>query len=206
METEAFLKNETTLSYSLPISLLRQYCFCPRIPYYLELLQIKPSAPLWVQQGGEFHVTMENLLPRRTLHQFGLEGAEIRKNFNVKSERLRIHGILDFLLIADNAVVPLEIKTGSGSPTRGQVMQLAAYGFAAEEMLNKLFSFGFLINGKKGKNYRIERTSELEKDVEITIYNLNRDLHAMLLPESAAKASQCAQCEFISFCNDRDLE
>lgn len=40
---------------SLPVSYIRQFCFCPRIPFLSVFLEIKPPPPLWVQDGVDFH-------------------------------------------------------------------------------------------------------------------------------------------------------
>ena len=40
---------------SLPVSYIRQFCFCPRIPFLSVFLEIKPPSPLWVQDGVDFH-------------------------------------------------------------------------------------------------------------------------------------------------------
>src|SRR3989344_8100597 len=97
--------------YSLPVHLLRQHVFCPRIPYFIEGLGITPEAPLWVQQGQDYHARQEQLSRDRTLKRFGLEHATRQFRVHLSSTRLGTHGIADALLETATEVYPVEFKT-----------------------------------------------------------------------------------------------
>lgn len=189
--------------YSLPVHLLRQYAFCPRIPYFIEGLGITPETPLWVQQGQDYHARQERLTRDRTLRRFGLDRATQQFRVRLTSTRFGIHGIADAVLETATEVYPVEFKTEFSDAGRGQTLQLAAYGIMAEETKHKRFVAGFLLYGQKGKTRRIERTDALLGDVERALNAVRRDLGAARMPESSAAAPQCGQCEYFNYCNDR---
>jgi CRISPR-associated exonuclease Cas4 len=58
------------MSYSLPISLIRQYCFCPRIPYFQELLKLNPKRPQWVKQGEKLHQQQQKVFKHRVKQNY----------------------------------------------------------------------------------------------------------------------------------------
>lgn len=47
--------------FNLPVSMLRQHCFCPRIPFFQLMRGIQPVGPMWLQQGLNHHVREEML-------------------------------------------------------------------------------------------------------------------------------------------------
>jgi CRISPR-associated exonuclease Cas4 len=86
------------MSYSLPISLIRQYCFCPRIPYFQELLKLNPKRPQWVKQGEELHQKQQKVFKHRTLKRFNLEHAIQTFDEFVTSDSFALHGVVDSFL------------------------------------------------------------------------------------------------------------
>ena len=52
--------------------MLRQHCFCPRIPFFQLMRGIQPVGPMWLQQGLNHHVREEMLAKRRKLSRFGI--------------------------------------------------------------------------------------------------------------------------------------
>jgi len=189
--------------YSLPVHLLRQHAFCPRIPYFIEGLGFTPETPLWVQQGQDYHARQERLTRDRTLKRFGLDRATRHFRMRLASERLGIHGIADAVLETETDIYPVEFKTEFSEAGRGQILQLVAYGLMAEEACHKRFTAGFLLYGQKGKTRRFERTDALTDDVAHALDTLRRNLAAARMPESSAAAPQCGQCEYFNYCNDR---
>ena len=94
---------------SLPVSYIRQFCFCPRIPFLSVFLEIKPPSPLWVQDGVDFHEKAAMLQKRRKLSKFNLSGKGVFKsNIYLKSSVYPIHGIADGIFIMeDGEIIPV---------------------------------------------------------------------------------------------------
>lgn len=78
-----------TDSFSVPVSLLRQYAFCPRIPFFYLIRNLHPPFRSWVKQGLGFHEKTQMLAKRRNLSRFGLTGEfTLEADVALKSETL----------------------------------------------------------------------------------------------------------------------
>jgi len=192
-------------SQSLPASLIRQHVFCPRIPFYNEVLSINPGDRPWQSQGVSYHDRQEMLVKRRRLERFGLFEAVLKTNIALYSEEKALHGICDALLVSEEQVVPLEFKLASGfQPRRGHVLQLAAYGVLAEEQFKKPCEQMFVLYGDRGKMHRVKLDKALRHDLMQVVQAIRKNLQNPLLPASPATSAQCGQCEYLNFCADRE--
>ena len=191
------------MSYSVPISLLRQYCFCPRIPYFQELLGLNPPRPTWVKQGAKLHREMRKIFKHRTLQRFNLENARQEFNVSVNAAALSLHGVIDSVLISENEVYPLEFKLGGSKPNRGQIVQLTAYAMAAENHYGLPCRQGFVLFERARKTHPVLFTPEHQREVLRIRDRILGDLEKSILPHSSATQAQCTQCEYLNHCNDR---
>lgn len=192
------------MSYSLPISLIRQYCFCPRIPYFQELLKLNPARPQWVRQGEDLHQKQEKVFKHRTLKRFNLEQAQQKFNIFVSSESFALHGLVDSILVNETHIFPIEFKLGGNKPRKGQVLQLTAYAMLLEEEYRLSCPTGFILYESKGKTHHIEFTPKQQKQVIEIRDKIFNDLEKSYLPDSSATPAQCTQCEYLNHCNDRN--
>lgn len=192
-----------TMSFSLPVHLLRQHLFCPRIPWFQELLDYKPPQPAWVRQGVAFHEHQQAVFRHRSLRRFGLEQANKTFHVSVQSEKLHLHGIIDCVLETQENLYPVEIKLAAGKPTPGHLAQVTAYGLLLADEMGKPCSLGFVVTGKQGKTWPVELTA---RQIESTLKLRDRICHHLeqgRMPDSAASEAQCTQCEYLNYCNDR---
>lgn len=115
--------------FNIPVSLLRQYLFCQRIPYFMLVKELSVRGGPWLKQGLSFHEKAAMLTKRRNLVHYGLPAAEFRFAADIKlyDEALGLHGICDGAVFAENgAVFPLEFKMTETPPAVGAKVQLAA--------------------------------------------------------------------------------
>ena len=196
------LRLENLNTYKLPIHLIRQYLFCPRVVYFLEVLNIPKVSPIWVKEEAH-HKKQTELFKRRTLSRFGLIDAEFKNNVTLSGDDLNFYGICDGLIVSQTHIYPVEIKLHGDKPTKAQRMQLIAYGILAEKKFAKTFDLGFVLYEKNGKTVPI-KVSENDKQEVIT--KVNEIIEMILvgkLPYSSADDEKCTQCEFENYCNDR---
>lgn len=167
-------------------------------------MHIQSEAPLWVQQGNEFHDKQECLNRSRTLKRFQLDQAIRHFRIGLKSKRLLLHGIADLLLETDDQVIPVEFKLSEDTVIRKNMLyQLVAYGLIAEEHYNKDFKQAYVLFGKKGKAVHRTVGTALRQEVIAASQELRMNIENGLMPTSSAGEHHCAQCEFLAFCNDR---
>lgn len=191
-------------SFSIPISMLRQFCFCRRIPYLVLVRRLQPPRGDWVKNGTDIHNLISRLLKRRDLSRLGFSGKySVQSNVHLFSQSQGLHGICDCIITTENDdLFPIEIKAGTGSPSLGIKAQLAAYAMLAEEQLKKTVRKAFVLyESRKSTAIAIdEKLRNQTRKISTAILN---DCHRGLLPPSNASVHQCSQCEFQNFCADR---
>lgn len=190
------------LSSSLPVNLIRQWCYCPRKVYYFELTDFKIEYPTWVRQGEDFHQLEEKLWSRRNLSRFDLKNGKVHHNLTVKDDEFGLHGIVDMAVETDDAVYAVEFKISASSKKRGDRLQLVAYSMLLEKHFSKPSPVGFLVG--KGK---ILHTIDIDNNQRQQVLDVASKMKQMLTkglkPRSSATVVQCCACEYINFCNDR---
>ena len=197
------LRKKSLNTYKLPIHLIRQYIFCPRVVYFLEVLNIPKVSPVWVKEGENHHKKQAELFKRRTLSRFHLENALFKSNINLSYEDFNFYGICDGLIISDKNIYPVEIKLHGTKPTKAQKMQLIAYGILAEKIYEKDFNLGFIVFEKNAKTIPIEVDEKQKKELISLVEKIIEMIKKEKLPYSDATEEKCTQCEFENYCNDR---
>jgi len=190
------------MSSSVPVNLIRQWCYCPRKVYYFELIDIKVEYPTWVKQGERFHNIEEKLWRRRNLSRFNLQKGKIHHNLVMQNNKLGLHGITDMAIETDEAVYAVEFKLSANNKKRGDQLQLAGYAMLLEKHFSKPSLVGFLV-GKGKILHTIDIDAEKREAVQSITDKIRRMLRRGLKPESSATVAQCCACEYVNFCNDR---
>ena len=190
------------MSFSVPVNLIRQWCYCPRVVYYMELIDMPIHRPVWVKQGEDFHQLEEKLWQRRNLSRFGLQQGKKHYNLSMKNDDFGLHGIADMVIEVQDAVYPIEFKLSARNTKRSDVLQLVAYGMLAQRHFKKPASIGFLV-GKGKVLYKVSIDEEKCQQVMVVTKEICRMLEKGRKPESSASLTQCGACEYVNFCNDR---
>ena len=191
-------------SYSLPISMLRQHQFCPRIPYFVELLGLQPVMPLWVRQGSTHHRRQQMLDRRRNLVRYNLDQGKVHHDVRLNDDQHGIHGICDAVVETDTAVYAVEFKLSGNAVMRNQRIQLIAYGIASEIRFGKPCDRGFVLFGDRGKTIVVDINEQARSDLNNVVEEIRYNLDGAAMPTTPANAAQCGQCEFLNYCNDRE--
>ena len=189
-------------SYSIPVNLVRQWCYCPRVVYYMELMTIPVQRPTWVKQGEAFHRLEEKLWQRRNLSRFNLASGKTYYNLAMRDEDLELHGIVDMAIETDEAVYAVEFKLSASNKKRGDILQLTAYAMLLERHFSKPSTVGFLA-GKGKVLHTIKIDKEKHQSVLAVVHDIRQMLSQSIKPDSSATLAQCCTCEYINFCNDR---
>ena len=186
----------------IPVNLIRQWCYCPRVVYYMELNDIVVHRPSWVKQGESFHNKERELWKRRNLSRFNLQEGKVYHNLLLKSEKFFFHGIVDMAIECSDAVYPVEFKLSTKVAKRKDWLQLTAYAMLLEDKFSKPCHFGFL-TGKGNILCKIKIDKKKRQEVLEVVNKINEMLEKGVKPDSSATAVQCCACEYINFCNDR---
>ena len=187
---------------NIPVNLIRQWCYCPRVVYYRELTGMKTNYPPWVKQGEEFHKSEEKLWQRRNLSRFHLESGEKHYSMYLRDEEIGLHGIVDMAVETHTAVFAVEFKLSASNKKRGDILQLSAYAILLQKKFAKPSPNGFLV-GKGKVLHSIDITEELQNGVFVIADRIRKMLLRGTKPDSSATIQQCCNCEYINYCNDR---
>ncbi len=190
------------LSNSIPVNLIRQWCYCPRVVYYMELTNVAFHRPVWVKQGEVFHNREETLWNRRNLSRFNLNSGKKYHNLHVRDSDLGLHGIVDMAIETDKAIYAVEFKLSANCKKRGDQLQLVAYSMLLEKMFLKSSPIGFLV-GKGDILHIISIDKNKRESVIDSVKQIRLMLKQGVKPDSSATVFQCCNCEYVNFCNDR---
>lgn len=190
------------MSSSLPVNLIRQWCYCPRVVYYQEILKSPIHRPTWVKQGEDFHSLEEKLWQRRNLSRFNLKKGKKYYQLSLKNSSLGLHGIVDMAIETKNAVYAIEFKLSTFRKKRKDILQLVAYAMLLEKHFQKPSSIGFLV-GKGKILHSIPINNKQKEEVLKITKTIKSSLEKGLKPDSDANIFQCSACEYLNFCNDR---
>lgn len=188
--------------YKFPISLFRQYLFCPRIVFFQEVIGLKAHMPSWTDQGNKHHKKQILLSKERTFKRFDLENGKMYFDIHLGSDLFNFHGICDAVIETEEEIVVLDFKL-TEKVHKGHIFQLYAYALIAQEIFSKKSQFGFLLSGPKAKANLIEFTPELKKEFYNTHEEIKICISESTVPNSSASEAKCGQCEYFNFCNDR---
>ncbi len=112
----------------LPVTLLREYAWCPRAAFYKIHGLWEPAT--WSMEAGRYESAVIEELLRRS----GYSGRLLLEQ-SLESRSLGLRGRVDALLVTSDEAIPVEAKkrTGRGKRYLHHRVQAAAYCIAAEE-------------------------------------------------------------------------
>lgn len=188
----------------IPINLVRQYHFCPRIVYYSMLTNIKPIYPRQVSLGVEYHDVQEKLSKNRKFKKLDILYDEIILDKYIENEKLNICGKVDLALINKEEIIPIEFKDiEAKKPTYSHILQLCGYGILLHNKYQVDFKQAFVIYSNNMKLFHINITDKIRADFFDTIKSIEEIVNNDILPNSSANEQQCSQCEYLNYCDDR---
>ncbi|WP_158618538.1 CRISPR-associated protein Cas4 [Legionella sp. km535] len=194
-----------TSLFKLPVNMIRQYCFCPRIVYYHQVIGLKVTYPGWVHYGEEYQKKQQIRDKRRTLSKFKplTERAVFTHNVMLEHAAYPFYGICDGLIEDEHEIIPIEFKSFASKINLGQKLQLTAYGLLAELIFEKQCTRGYIVTGEKGKPKLVTINEKSKYKLLEICDKIKKIIETESLPYSTANGLQCIQCEFLNHCNDR---
>ncbi|HEU4964474.1 MAG TPA: CRISPR-associated protein Cas4 [Bacilli bacterium] len=196
-----------TDSHLVPLSVtdLKQYLYCPRIPYFRHVLSLPRPVTYKMQHGTLQHIELDRLEQRRGLRSYGLREGRRLFHVPVTSCRLGLHGTLDLVISYPNknstGYLPVEFKYQEGPIRTNVKYQLAAYAMLLEEVYQTPVRDGvvYQIPTKQIRHVRI--TDEMRTYVEHSLSAIRHMMQKESFPDPKSRA-RCTDCEYRRTCND----
>ncbi len=186
----------------LTASDVRQWAYCPRVPYFSYVVPVNKKATFKMETGQRHHLSVQALEKRRVLRRYGLERAERIFNLYLHSPSLGLRGVIDMVLRDGQYCYPVEFKHSRRDHFHNHKLQLAAYAALLEDVLGAIVPYGFIHNSWSGRTYKIEFTDALRAELLASLEAIRRMISAERLPEPTPHRAKCADCEFRNWCAD----
>lgn len=182
---------------------MRQWAYCPRIPFFREALGIQPAMPAWTGQGEHFDQLQHALSRDRRFR--GLDAAAMQRcrRVQLRDSKLRMHGIADLILVGPQRLLVCDYKLTAHKVERGARLQLGAYALLAEHKYGVPCAGLVVLTGKPVHVLLAQWSDTLRDEVQAAIAQVHAQLAAGILPASPAGPAQCGICEYLNYCNDR---
>jgi len=185
----------------IPVSLVKQYHFCPRIVYFSEILGVKERVTELMKEGKDIQRDEERKDKRRkTLLGKGLSANLRIKQLHLSSKRLSLEGIVDLVNI-DEKICLVERKAAKAPKKipKNHLYQLVAYALLVEETLKKPLKEIIIHYIKSDSLIKIEITYDMKKHVIWTIDQIKKILEKEYLPPYKWKPA-CKSCGYKWIC------
>jgi len=189
---------------SFTVTDVRQFSYCPRIPYYTYVVPLARPTTAKMREGQEVHREQGEREGRRNLSKYGLKGqAERHEDVWIYSAALGLSGRLDMVLLAADEAIPVEYKNGQGPVGLNHRLQLTAAALLVEERWKLPVRRAFVHFVPTGKHAQVAITDELRVRVRDELIAMQAMVTNETMPAPTPILGRCADCEFRRFCNDR---
>jgi CRISPR-associated exonuclease Cas4 len=188
----------------IPVNLIRQYHFCPRIVYFNLLTNIHPVYPRHVSQGEAYHHIQEKLSRHRKFKKLNVDFDKVITGQYIEDDVLGIVGKIDLALLSKTEVIPIEFKQRyTHKPVWGHVLQLYGYGHLLSKYYGRNCERAFVIYEQNIKLHPIKMNDTIKNKFLETLAQIKQIEHSGIFPNSSASVEKCSQCEYLNFCDDR---
>lgn len=185
----------------LTVTDVRQYVYCPRIPYYRYTLPLERPVTAKMDLGKKEHESTSAKESRRTLKAYGIKEGERRFGVDLYSRHLRLRGKIDMVIFTRYELVPVEYKMTSGVGLHHKY-QLAAYAMLAEHTCSQTVSRAFVYLTPEKRAVEVPITAAMRERVRGVLAELRRSVWNERLPAPTPHRGRCYGCEYRRFCGD----
>src|SRR5579872_2552630 len=169
---------------SFTVTDVRQYTYCPRIPYYTYVMPLPRPVTRKMREGLEAHDEQQAREGRRNLSKFGLKGqAERHEDVALYSARLGLSGRLDMVLVTAEEAIPVEYKNARGPVGLNHRLQLAALALLVQERWALPVRRAFVHFIPTGRHAQVAMTEDLLRRVEDDLAALQAMVEHETMPE-----------------------
>ncbi|HDG98762.1 MAG TPA: CRISPR-associated protein Cas4 [Desulfobacterales bacterium] len=179
-----------------PVTLIKEYLFCPRIPYFILVLNISEISTGSMEMGKNLE-NREKLRAKRRKTLFRKEKV-LRRWLNLKlfSERLKLFGVVDEIVETEEGLVVVEYKYGA-LRRKGVFYQTIAYAMLVSEHFKKRVNKIILVDLSTGKRLEIPFEERHSEHVKWIIGKLEEIVEKGKMPP---RGSNCPSCLYRKFC------
>lgn len=178
---------------------LKRYAYCPRIVFITHVLHLDEVVSEAMEMGREEHDTrvVAPLISK-------LKALKVLRNVELSSDKLKIVGKLDYLIITKlREYIPIEVKWAESE--RGKIkwdhkLQLTAYALLVEENFQTSVKRGYVYYLREHKTVEIIFPNSLKTLTTKTISKIHNMIENEQDPGINVPVSKCLSCGYKSYC------
>lgn len=186
----------------LTVTDLKQWAYCPRIPFYRYVLPVEHVRTHKMARGKAVQAALEALERRRRLREYRLGEGERLFGVSLHSEELHLAGKLDLLIVSRSACFPVDFKDTEGGVRRNHRVQLAAYSFLVEEAFGKPAREAFIYLVPTDDIVRVPIVPSDRGQVLAALATIRQMIATEDFPDPTPVRARCAACEYRNYCAD----
>lgn len=186
----------------LEVTDLKQFVWCPRIPFYRYCLPRVRPVTYAMREGILSHQEESAREERRSLRAYGLKEGERVFDLALRSSRLGLVGRLDLAIRLGEEAIVVDYKLTRDPLGPHYRVQLAAYALLLEENWQVPVTRMFIYHIPLRRAEETPLTPQLRRKVITTADAIQQLVIEERMPPPCAQRSHCVTCEFRRFCND----
>jgi len=195
-------------SWSITISDVIEYLFCPRFIYFMHCLDIPQHEDkhFKVLKGRELHKEREKVNSSYVRKRLDV----VRKETDVylSSSQYHIRGIMDEILFMDDgSAAPLDFKFSEYQERmfRTHKFQSILYGLLITEHYGVPVSHGYVCYTRsKNKVTEIQFTDKMMKEALEIVQDIIRIIQNGHFPQASSNKSRCIDCCYRRICTGKE--
>lgn len=179
--------------YSLPISALQHWLFCPRQCALIHVERLWEENRL-TAEGRVLHDRVDSGIPESR------DGVRVLRAVQVTSLSLRLHGVADVVEMRAGVPFPVEYKRGRPKPHQADEVQLCAQALCLEEMTSQAVPEAALFYGKRRRRVTVVIDADL-RDLTVRVtQEAQAALSCGTLPPPNYDPERCEGCSLNGLC------
>src|ERR1700689_3176722 len=167
----------------VPVTDLKQWVYCQRIVYYRWVMPAVGKPTYKMKEARAAEDLIEGLEVRRSLKEYGLEGAQRRFNVWMSDPAIGLSGKVDLLLESEAQVAVVDFKLTAGEAGENHRMRLAGYSLLAGGATGRPAATAFLMRIPDCRVFPVAITEELRHSVLTAIKQIREMAATQICPE-----------------------
>ena len=196
------LEHQRAQQFELTVTDLKQWAYCPRIPYYHHVMPVEFARTYKMERGRDVEAAVEAMEKRRGFRRYGLERGERRFGVWLHSATLGLSGKLDLLIITEDACYPVDFKDTEGGVRYNHRVQLAAYALLVEENLARPVPLAFVYLVPSRQLVTVPVGVKEREAVTRAVVEMRQVIAQEKMPGPTPVRARCTACEFRNYCAD----
>jgi CRISPR-associated exonuclease Cas4 len=188
--------------FELTVTDLKQWAYCPRIPYYHHVMPVEFARTYKTERGRDVEAAVRAMEKRRGFRRYGLERGERRFGIWLHSVALGLSGKLDLLIVTQDGCYPVDFKDTEGGVRHNHRVQLAAYALVVEEELARPVPIAFVYLVPSRQLVTVPVGVKELGEVTRAVAEMRRVIEHENMPDPTPVRARCVACEFRNYCGD----